>query len=179
MEKIASLNHHQQSIQFCPYCGNKTIQKQITNESHAACPNCGWVHYEDPKVAAAVVIIEDERILLTRRIFNPHRGDWTLPAGFVNAYEDPQAAARRECLEETGLEVDIIKLMEIISGREHPRGADMVIVYEASIIGGELKAGDDAAEAAFFAFDDLPELAFQATRQVINKLLDSRHLKSK
>lgn len=168
------MNHHHQTIKFCPYCGTETIHRQIYNESHAACPNCGWVHYEDPKVAAAVVILQDDRILLTRRIFNPHRGEWTLPAGFVNAYEDPQSAARRECLEETGLEVEINNLMEIISGREHPRGADMVIVYKATITGGKLKAGDDAAEAAFFPLDDVPTLAFNATQQVIKQLLESR-----
>jgi len=73
-------------------------------------------------------------------------------------------------LEETGLHVRILKLREIISGREHDRGADMVIVYEAEIIGGELKAGDDADQVAFFPIDQLPPLAFQATKKVIESI---------
>lgn len=175
MEKIKNLNHHSKTIQFCPYCGTKTEQKIINLENRITCPNCGWVHYEDPKVAAAVVILRDNEILLTRRIYNPHKGLWTLPAGFVNAYEDPQAAACRECLEETGLTVKINSLLNIISGREHPRGADMVIVYAAEVIGGKMIAGDDAGEVNFFPLDDLPDLAFNATQQVIQQLINNHN----
>lgn len=168
------MTHDHQTIRFCPYCGETVVLKQIYNEEHAACPNCSWVHYEDPKVAAGVLVLDAGRILLTRRIFNPHKGDWTLPAGFMNAYENPQDTARRECLEETGLEVEIDKLLDIISGREHPRGADMVVVYLAHVTGGTLIAGDDASEAAFFALTNLPPLAFQATQQIVESLRNNR-----
>jgi ADP-ribose pyrophosphatase YjhB (NUDIX family) len=128
------------------------------------------VHYEDPKVAAAVLVQQNGSVLLTRRIYNPNKGDWTLPAGFVDAHEDPMQAAARECQEETGLLVRITRLRDIISGREHERGADMVIVYDAEIIGGELSAGDDADQVAFFPLNQLPSLAFQATKKVIATL---------
>jgi ADP-ribose pyrophosphatase YjhB (NUDIX family) len=82
----------------------------------------------------------------------------------VNAYEDPARAAERECLEETGLIVEVTGLQEIISGREHERGADMILVYRARITGGELRAGDDADLAQFFPRQNLPPLAFRATR---------------
>jgi ADP-ribose pyrophosphatase YjhB (NUDIX family) len=174
VEKVKNLNHHNAAVQYCLYCGSKMEPQKIYNETHLTCPNCKWVYYEDPKVAAAVIVVDQDRILLTRRIFNPHKGAWSLPAGFINAREDPQAAAKRECLEETGLEVEIIELVDLISGREHERGADFVIVYSAKICGGELKAGDDADEAVFFSLDHLPELAFQATRQAIQKLRQER-----
>lgn len=164
------MSHSHQSIKFCPYCGEQVILRQVYNEQHAACPACGWVHYEDPKVAVAVVLLDGSRILLTRRVFNPSQGDWTLPAGFMNAYEHPEAAAQRECREETGLEVAIDSLVDIISGREHARGADIVIVYRAHTVGGKLQAGDDAAEVAYFELSQLPALAFQATRQVVAML---------
>jgi 8-oxo-dGTP diphosphatase len=128
------------------------------------------VHYEDPKVAAAVLVQQNGSILLARRIFNPNKGEWTLPAGFVDAREDPEQAAIRECFEETGLDVKITKLRGIISGREHERGADMVIVYDADIIGGELRAGDDADQVSFFPLDQLPPIAFQATKKVLESL---------
>lgn len=128
------------------------------------------MHFEDPKVAVAVVIVDGNKVLLTRRIYNPNQGQWTLPAGFMNAHELPQEAARRECREETGLEVEIDSLLDIISGREHARGADMVIVYRAQITSGELKAGDDASEVGYFDLNRLPPLAFQATHQVVEML---------
>jgi 8-oxo-dGTP diphosphatase len=89
----------------------------------------------------------------------------------VDAFEDPARAAERECLEETGLVVKVTSLLDVIAGREHPRGADMVIVYCAEMQGGELKAGDDADEAGFFALEQLPPLAFEATRRVLAALM--------
>ena len=149
--------------------------KLVYEKLRAFCPACDWVHYEDPKVAAAVLVQQNGSILLARRIFNPNKGEWTLPAGFIDAHEDPEHAAIRECFEETGLEVNISGLREIISGREHDRGADMVIVYDAEIIGGILTAGDDADEVAFFPLDQLPPIAFQATRKVIQSLIQENN----
>ncbi|PKO14062.1 MAG: hypothetical protein CVU39_15890 [Chloroflexi bacterium HGW-Chloroflexi-10] len=156
---------------YCPRCATKLEIKLINGRERAWCPQCDWVHYEDPKVAAAVLVLQDDMVLLTRRIFDPHQGAWTLPAGFVDAFEDPQAAAIRECREETNLTVIITSLWDVIGGREHARGADMVIVYQAEVVGGELKAGDDADMAAFFPIHNLPPLAFRATQIVLEKLI--------
>jgi len=165
------VDHHlKQEFKFCPLCGTPTKEKEVYGKVRVTCPNCNWVYFEDPKVAAAVLIQQNGSILLARRIFNPNKGDWSLPAGFVDARENPEDAAIREALEETGLAVKITRLREIISGREHDRGADIVIVYEAEVIGGELQAGDDADEVAFFPLDRLPSIAFKATKKVIESL---------
>jgi ADP-ribose pyrophosphatase YjhB (NUDIX family) len=89
---------------------------------------------------------------------------WSFPAGFVDAGEDPMRAAERECLEETGLVVQATSLLDVIAGREHERGADIVIVYTAQVTGGDLCAGDDADRVDYFPRGSLPPLAFQATR---------------
>ena len=102
-----------------------------------------------------------------RRVGEPFRGFWTLPAGFVNSREDPAAAASRECLEETGLTVRVTRVIDIIAGREHPTGADFVIVYQAEIIGGEMTANDDADAVEWFDKNNLPPLAFRATQKVL------------
>ena len=102
-----------------------------------------------------------------RRVNEPFRGLWTLPAGFVNGGEDPAEAAARECLEETGLSVCVTRVFDIVAGREHPRGADFVIVYYAEIIGGEMSPDDDADAVEWFALSDLPPLAFRATQKVL------------
>jgi ADP-ribose pyrophosphatase YjhB (NUDIX family) len=88
----------------------------------------------------------------------------------MNAHENAAQAAERECLEETGLQVKAGKILAILTGREHAAGADIFIAYEARILSGELKAGDDANEAEFFPLNNLPQLAFKSTYEIIDKL---------
>jgi ADP-ribose pyrophosphatase YjhB (NUDIX family) len=154
-------------IQYCPYCGVPVERRLLFGEERATCLQCGWIHFQDPKVAAGVLVERGNEVLLVQRGNDPGRGLWSFPAGFVDAYEDPARAAERECLEETGLVARVTRLLDLISGREHPRGADIVLVYAAEITGGELLAGDDATDARFFPRDNLPPLAFRATRRAL------------
>lgn len=146
---------------------------KVMGEMRPACPVCGFVYYQDPKVAAGVLLVENRSVLLVRRTVDPYIGAWSIPAGFVNAFEDPAQAAARECREETCLDVQIGALYEMITGREHPRGADIFLVYLAKRIGGVLHAADDADGAAWFSLNDLPPLAFQSTRNILEKLKTS------
>ncbi len=106
-------------------------------------------------------------MLLVRRVFPPQEGKWTIPAGFIDADEDPREAAKRECFEETGLSVRITKLLDVIAGSEHERGANIMILYGAEIRGGQLEPHDDADAVGFFGPGELPPLAFKATRRAI------------
>ena len=153
-----------QPVKYCPYCGVPTERRSVFGEERPVCPQCGWIHFQDPKVAAGVLVEDEGKILLVKRGNDPQRGLWSFPAGFMNAYEDPAHAAERECLEETGLVVHVTRLANLISGREHPRGADIVLVYEAVVTGGLLAAADDADQVGYFSRDALPPLAFRATR---------------
>lgn len=156
---------------FCILCGNNLEIRQQVGKERPVCPVCGWVYFADPKVAAAILLVQDGKVLLTRRLYEPQQGAWCLPAGFVDAFENPALAAERECLEETGLRVKTIELLDVVTGREHARGADIVIVYRARLIDGELKAGDDADDAFFFPLEELPPLAFEATRRALASLM--------
>jgi len=155
-------------VNFCPRCGSSLNQEYNFGRLHPTCPQCNWIYFSDPKVAAAVLIEQDGKVLLVRRANEPQRGYWTLPAGFVDAGEDPARAAERECLEETGLLVRVTGLIDVIFGQEHQRGAHIVIFYRAEILGGELIAGDDVDHAAFFPRDQLPPLAFTTTDCILN-----------
>lgn len=157
---------------YCPRCATLLDHEMRFGKMRPVCPSCGWIHFVDPKVAAAVLIEQHGRVLLVRRINEPFRGMWTLPAGFINGGEDPAEAAERECLEETGLSVRVNRVLEIISGKEHPRGADFIIVYQAHVLGGELKPDDDADAVEWFGRDQLPPLAFRATQKVLQSFYD-------
>ena len=155
-------------IKYCPRCGAPVSLQERFGKAHAVCPQCEWIHFDDPKVAAAVLGEQDGRVLLVRRAGEPFRGLWTLPAGFVDAGEDPARAAERECLEETGLSVRVKRVLDVIAGREHERGADFVILYQAEVLGGTLSPNDDADAVEWFEPGDLPPLAFSATHKALN-----------
>lgn len=161
---------HLDQVNFCPRCGNSLETQEHFGRLRPACPECGWIYFPDPKVAVAMLVIDQERVLLTKRLNDPFRGDWTLPGGFVDAGEDPIKAAERECLEETGLSVHGTHLLNVIAGQEHPRGAHILIVYQGEWVAGTPEPGDDAQDVAFFALDDLPRLAFRSTAQILTSI---------
>lgn len=158
-------------INYCINCGSLLRHEQRSGRVRPVCPDCGWIYFPDPKVAVAAVIESDGEILLVRRAVNPFKGKWTLPAGFVDAGEAPAAALERECLEETGLNVRVTELLDVVYGQEHPGGAHILIVYKAGILSGRIMAGDDVDEVAFFNREDPPEIAFNTTHAVINRAL--------
>lgn len=154
-------------INFCPRCGTALTERIHTGKLRPVCPNCDWVYFPDPKVAVAVLIKKDDQVLFVQRRYDPQKGHWTLPSGFVDAGEDPKVAGERECLEETGLIVQDLELLDVVYGQEHPRGASILIVYKAQVQSGELTPGDDASQAAYFSIYNLPPLAFVTTRQIL------------
>jgi len=136
------------------------------------CPNCGYTVYFDPKVAVVVFICQDERVLLVKRAGDPRKGYWAMPAGFVEAGEDPQAAARRETLEETALLVEVERLLDVFFTAGDGGLADIVIAYAVRVTGGVLQAADDAEVAAWFSRAELPsELAFYPSQTLAARWL--------
>lgn len=144
---------------YCPICGRPLISKFHTGRNRPYCADCETPIYFDPKVAVAVFIEQNQRVLLIQRALSPGKGKWALPAGFVDYDEAPEDAAVREALEETHLHIRIEGLLAVYPKRD--RGlADIVIAYRASIIKGRALAGDDAAAVGWFERGNLPPLVF-------------------
>jgi 8-oxo-dGTP diphosphatase len=95
------------------------------------------------------------RLLMVRRARPPGEGLWTIPGGRVEPGEDDAAALARELKEETGLDVVVGGLAGTVE-RPGPDGVTFEIHdYAATVTGGTLRAGDDAAEAGWIAPDRL------------------------
>lgn len=151
---------------FCPGCG-APLPALTAGVSGQTCPGCGRVHHRDPKVGVGVVVRDDAgRLLLVRRGVEPELGRWALPAGFVDADEDPRLAAAREAREETGLEVLVGAVVDVYPAGT---GTSFFIAFEAVVFGGVLLAGDDAQDAAFFGIDEMPPLAFASTLEAASR----------
>lgn len=121
--------------------------------------------YPRPMLTVDTVVLTREAtpsILLVQRANPPFAGGWALPGGFVDEGETVAAAAPRELGEETGLGVGPLELLGVYDtpGRD-PRGWTVSVVYITRIpVRVEVKGGDDAKDARWFAADELPELAF-------------------
>ena len=155
-------------IKFCTQCGHAIEERNLYGRLRPVCPACHHIHFIDPKVAAAVLIEQSGKVLLTRRAGDPQKGLWVTPGGYVDYDEDPRAAAIRECEEETGLRVELLDLIDVISSVGKVGGASMVIFFRARVLGGELKASDDADAVAWLGPDELPEIAFEPTKEVLS-----------
>jgi 8-oxo-dGTP diphosphatase len=145
---------------FCYECGSRLLWQEIEGRPRESCPNCGWVYYRQLKVSAAALIIQNDQLLLLRRAQSPFAGTWYLPAGYVEADEDPALAAVRETFEETGLRVVNRQLLEAILFTDDPRGNGLLLVYACDLVGEgpALPANQnrEISEAGFFKREALP-----------------------
>jgi mutator protein MutT len=129
-----------------------------------------------PVVAAAGIAFDHlGRVLLVRRGNAPDRNVWSVPGGRIEPGETAAQAVAREMAEETALDVAVIGLVTAVDWIE--RGADgevrrhfVILDHLVEVRGGQLTAGDDAAEARWFAFDELDKLTTTAgLREVLEQ----------
>ena len=129
--------------------------------------------YEYPRPAVTVDCVifgldeEDLKILLIQRALEPFAGKWALPGGFIHVGEDPEMSARRELLEETGVQnVYLEQLYTFGRPDRDPREHVITIAYYAlvKLSDHKVQAATDAGNAAWFAIDDIPGLAFDHDR---------------
>ena len=96
------------------------------------CDECnGWLN---PALAADAAVKRGNDILLIQRKYPPMQGSWALPGGFVERDEDPEVAAVRELLEETGLEGENPELLMVMGDpNRDPRKHIVSVVYSVSV----------------------------------------------
>ncbi|TGC10892.1 NUDIX domain-containing protein [Methanolobus halotolerans] len=122
---------------------------------------------DTPKLTVDAVILYNGRIVLIQRKNPPFQGKFALPGGFVDIGETVEAAVVREALEETGLSIEIVKLLGVYSDPSRdPRGHTVSVAY-LSIGHGDLEAGSDAKNVHLFDISSIPEMAFDH-----NKILE-------
>ena len=165
--------HDERPYSYCPLCGGDLELRSIkpTEPDRLVCGTCGFIFYQDPKVAVGTIICNDcDHIVLVRRAIQPGYGKWVFPGGFVDRGEAVLTAAVREAREEAGVDIRIDRLLNVYS---YAGLAPVIIVYVATMTGGTLVCDDEGLEVQFFAPDDIPwdELAFRSTQEALREFL--------
>ena len=163
----------EQAFRFCPRCGGPLEPRLLKNGEppRLVCAACGFVFYLDPKLAVGTIISDEQnRVVLVKRAIEPGYGKWVFPGGYVDRGEEVQAAAVREALEETGLEVRLDRLINVYS---YTGRTPVIVVYSATLLGGCLGCDDEGLEARFFEPEAIPwdELAFRSTSEALKEFL--------
>jgi 8-oxo-dGTP diphosphatase len=161
-------SHRHVEYRFCPRCGGGLDKRVVkSNEpKRLVCQACSFIFYQDPKVVAGTVFMLNGGIVLLKRGVEPAMNKWVFPGGYVDRGESVPEAALRETKEESRLNVELGPLLNVYS---YPGSPNVIVVYTAQVIAGELAAGDESLEARTFAPDQLPwdDLAFDSTKDAL------------
>ena len=151
------------TVKFCPYCGAELALKVTGGRERPACPSCGRVVFGRFSIGVGGLLVREGRALLVQRGENPGKGRWTIPGGYCEEDETPDAAAVREVFEETGLRVRAAELLAIRNTlRDNDQNAYYVFRLELEGPAEITIDGKETVRAGFFApeeFDALGDLA--------------------
>jgi ADP-ribose pyrophosphatase YjhB (NUDIX family) len=154
------------AFRYCPLCAAHLAEIMLPEEgrSRLVCQGCGYIFYLNPRVVCGTLPIEEGRVWLLRRGFEPRLGYWTYPAGYQEIDESSEEAAVRETQEELGINVEVVSLHGVYS---RPNAPVVNVVYAARLEPDSPRPGLslEALEVHLFGPDEIPwgELAFPST----------------
>ena len=164
-------------FRYCPYCAGPIAEELRFNALRPVCSACGFVQFDDPKVAVIALILHGGRVLLVQRAVDPAKGKWSLPGGYMDAGEMPHEALQRELDEEIGLPVHIGVLLDIFPMlNEQGARIGIVLAFQAVPAGSaEIPfVADDVQAAAWYGPEKIPaNLAFESTRSLLRGWMES------
>lgn len=131
------------------------------------CGDCGWIHYDNPKIVVGAVVTHEGKFLMCRRAIEPRVNYWTIPAGFLEEHESTEEGAIRETQEEALAEIRIDSLLAVYNV---PRISQVQLIYRARLTKLEFAPGPESLEVALYGWDDIPwdELAFPSVLWALN-----------
>ncbi len=127
--------------------------------------------YDNPDPCVSVLVTDDEdRVLLGLRGQSSIKpGLWCLPCGYIEGHETIEDAAKREVKEETGIYIELLDIVNVVSNHFGEDYTSLVIVLLARPLTYGLTAGDDIVRAGWFDITNLPEMAFKADLHIIGR----------
>jgi NADH pyrophosphatase NudC (nudix superfamily) len=161
----------------CPRCAGPLTAHAQTDDVHVACPACGFVQYDNPApTTLAMVLRGEDEVLLARRAHEPNRGRWDTVGGFLNPGETAEECVVRELREELGVTVvDVRPAGTYVSTYGDGGRRTIGMAFTCALpAGARIELSEENLEVAWFRLDDVPELAFQDSRDAVADLAAGR-----
>jgi ADP-ribose pyrophosphatase YjhB (NUDIX family) len=148
-------------MNYCSHCGSAVKQgiPSGDNRLRDICPNCGSIHYQNPKIVTGCVAYWEDKILLCRRAIEPRYGLWTVPAGFMENGETTYQGAARETLEEANARVEVETLYMTVN---LPHINQVYMLFRAQLLDQDFSPGAESLATRLCDQQQIPwdELAF-------------------
>ena len=159
------------NFNFCPLCKEGLRKKRIDGRYRKFCPSCKWICYENPlPVVVCAAINRKNELLIAKRNLDPGMGKWSLPGGFVETNETPEAACLRELIEETGIKGKIIRLLGVYVQETKKYGSLLIIGYAVKVSKENITINNEVKEAKFTSRKKLPWIPFSTHRELIKQI---------
>ncbi len=157
---------------YCPECGAMFAKKELGKFTRQTCDHCDFVAYLNPDPGITVLIRSpDKKILIGKRSEKARYGNkWCLPGGYIEYEETFLETAHREVLEETGLEIRIEGIVNVVSNLLDDYHHTIVIILIGDVSGGRQRPGDDLIDLRWIDRDqhERMDYAFAADRKIID-----------
>ena len=163
-------------IKHCRNCGAAVVYRVPDDgdtKERAVCPSCQTIHYENPLNVVGTVPHLGDRVLLCKRNIEPRRGNWTLPAGFMELHETTAEGAARETVEEAGAQFDLERLFSVLNVA---RVGQVHLFYTARLLSDQFDPGHETIEARLFTEAEIPwdDIAFRTVRETLEHYFADR-----
>ena len=166
-------------MRYCPQCTQPLVMREEGGRDRLACPDrgCGFIHFGNFSIGCAGVVMRDGQALLVQRGWEPFRGSWQLPGGYVEHDEPIAEAVEREVLEEAGVVArarDTIAFRHSLGGAAGGPSTNIYLIFRLDYVSGEPAwDNDEIIGAGFYSLDEMARMeAVQGlSRWAIDKAL--------
>ena len=149
-------------MKYCSACGAAVSRQwvDLDRRERDVCLSCNTIHYQNPRIIVSCIVVFEDRLLMCRRSQEPARGEWAIPAGFLECGETLEQGAARETYEETGVIVDPSRLD--LSAILNITAIDQVMItFRAEMKTlPTVRPGAECLEAAFVSESEIADLEF-------------------
>lgn len=160
-------------MKYCSHCGSNQLTLTVPKgdeRTRQVCGACDTIHYQNPRLIVGTLSVFEDKILMCQRGIEPRKGLWNLPVGFMENGETMPEGAKRETREETGAEVEILRLHTTY----HVLHINQVLVfYLAKMHAPIFEAGIESQDVRLFGIHEIPweQIAFPAHKFILEKYI--------